>query len=35
VEVTQIAATRGIPMGEDCHSPNTFEEFDDPASLFQ
>jgi glutamate synthase domain-containing protein 2 len=29
----EIAAIRGIPMGEDCHSPNTFEEFDDPASL--
>jgi glutamate synthase domain-containing protein 2 len=29
----EIAAIRGIPMGQDCHSPNRFEEFDDPASL--
>ena len=29
----EIAAIRGIPMGQDCHSPNTFEEFDGPASL--
>ena len=29
----EIAAIRGIPMGEDCHSPNRFEEFDDAPSL--
>lgn len=29
----EIAEIRGIPMGVDCHSPNRFEEFDDPASL--
>lgn len=29
----EIAAIRGIPMGEDCHSPNRFEEFDDASSL--
>ncbi|HWI19760.1 MAG TPA: FMN-binding glutamate synthase family protein, partial [Vicinamibacterales bacterium] len=29
----EISAIRGIPMDEDCHSPNRFEEFDDAASL--
>ena len=29
----EIAAIRGIPMGQDCHSPNRFEEFDDAPSL--
>ena len=29
----EIAAIRGIPMGQDCHSPNRFEEFDDVPSL--
>ncbi len=29
----EIAAIRGIPMGQDCHSPNRFEEFHDAASL--
>ena len=29
----EIAEIRGIPMGQDCHSPNRFEEFDDAASL--
>jgi hypothetical protein len=29
----EIAGIRGIPMGQDCHSPNRFEEFDDAASL--
>ena len=29
----EIAEIRGIPMGEDCHSPNRFEEFDDASSL--
>lgn len=29
----EIAASRGIPMGKDCHSPNRFEEFDDAPSL--
>ena len=33
-KITQeIAAIRGIPMGEDCYSPNRFEEFDDAPSL--
>ena len=29
----EIAAVRGIPMGEDCQSPNRFEEFNDATSL--
>jgi glutamate synthase domain-containing protein 2 len=29
----EIAEIRGIPMGQDCHSPNGFEEFDDAPSL--
>jgi glutamate synthase domain-containing protein 2 len=29
----EIAAIRGIPLGQDCHSPNRFEEFDDAGSL--
>jgi glutamate synthase domain-containing protein 2 len=29
----EIAEIRGIPMGQDCHSPNRFEEFDDASSL--
>jgi glutamate synthase domain-containing protein 2 len=29
----EIAAIRGIPLGQDCHSPNRFEEFDDARSL--
>ena len=29
----EIAEIRGIPIGQDCHSPNRFEEFDDAASL--
>ena len=29
----EVAEIRGIPMGEDCHSPNRFEEFDDAPSL--
>ena len=29
----EIAEIRGIPMGQDCHSPNRFEEFDDAGSL--
>lgn len=29
----EIAEIRGIPMGQDCHSPNRFEEFHDAASL--
>ena len=29
----EIAKIRGIPLGQDCHSPNRFEEFDDAASL--
>ena len=29
----EISAIRGVPMGEDCHSPSRFEEFDDAASL--
>ena len=30
---TEIAQIRGIPMGQDCHSPNRFEEFHDASSL--
>lgn len=30
----EIAAIRGIPMGEDCQSPNGFEEIRDVESLF-
>lgn len=30
----EIAAIRGIPMGEDCQSPNGFEECRDVQSLF-
>jgi glutamate synthase domain-containing protein 2 len=29
----EISRIRGIPIGEDCQSPNRFAEFDDPASL--
>jgi glutamate synthase domain-containing protein 2 len=29
----EIAEIRGIHMGEDCHSPNRFEEFHDASSL--
>jgi len=29
----EIAEIRGIPMGQDCHSPNRFEEFHDAPSL--
>jgi glutamate synthase domain-containing protein 2 len=29
----EIADIRGIAMGQDCHSPNRFEEFHDAASL--
>jgi glutamate synthase domain-containing protein 2 len=29
----EISAIRGVPMGQDCHSPNRFEEFDDAPSL--
>ena len=33
-KITQeIAEIRGIPLGEDCQSPNRFEEFDDASSL--
>ena len=31
----EISRIRGIPIGEDCHSPNRFDEFDDPASLIE
>jgi glutamate synthase domain-containing protein 2 len=31
----EIAAIRGVPMGEDCHSPNGFEEFGDARSLLE
>jgi glutamate synthase domain-containing protein 2 len=29
----EIAAIRGIPVGQDCHSPNRFEEFHDVPTL--
>ncbi len=29
----EIARVRGIALGEDCHSPNRFAEFDDAPSL--
>ena len=29
----EIAEIRGVPMGVDCQSPNTFEEFNDAPSL--
>ena len=29
----EIAEIRGVPMGQDCHSPNRFEEFHDASSL--
>jgi glutamate synthase domain-containing protein 2 len=29
----EIAEIRGIPIGQDCHSPNRFEEFHDAVSL--
>ncbi len=29
----EIALIRGIPLGEDCHSPNRFEEFHDARTL--
>jgi glutamate synthase domain-containing protein 2 len=31
----EIAQIRGIPMGQDCHSPNRFEEFHDARSLLE
>lgn len=30
----QLAAWRGIPMGKDCYSPNTWDEFKDVETLF-
>ncbi|MCC6575543.1 MAG: FMN-binding glutamate synthase family protein [Planctomycetes bacterium] len=32
---TEIARIRGIPMGEDCHSPNRHVEFSDVAGLMK
>jgi glutamate synthase domain-containing protein 2 len=29
----EIAAIRGIPLGQDCHSPNRFDEFDSASTL--
>jgi glutamate synthase domain-containing protein 2 len=29
----EIASIRGIPLGQDCHSPNRFEEFHDARTL--
>jgi glutamate synthase domain-containing protein 2 len=31
----QLAEWRGIPMGEDCYSPNSWDEFHDVPSLFR
>lgn len=31
----QLAEWRGIPMGEDCYSPNAWDEFHDVPSLFR
>lgn len=31
----EISDWRGIPMGEDCYSPNAWEEFNDIPSLFK
>ena len=31
----EIAAIRGIPLGQDCHSANRFEEFGDASSLLE
>ncbi|HEX7029514.1 MAG TPA: FMN-binding glutamate synthase family protein [Gammaproteobacteria bacterium] len=33
--VPEIAATRGIPIGRDCKSPNAHEEFSTPAELVE